>query len=188
LHRLKIFGAFGDIGGIVQVFRQDDVHHAVDHRDIGAGILAQPQSGMTHQVLAAGIDDDQVLIFQASRSFDVGPDDRMVFGGVRADDQNTIRVLQLADGVGHGPGAVGSRQAGYGGGMAEAGAVIHVAGADDRAHHLLHQVVFFVGHPGRSQAAYLFRAVFPLDFREPEGHQIQGLIPGSLPKGAILFN
>ena len=73
---LKIFGAFGHVVGGLEIFFDNDVHDAVNDRDVGARLLAQPEGGMFHQVNAPGVDDDQGLIVIPRRPFDPGPDER----------------------------------------------------------------------------------------------------------------
>ncbi len=142
----------------MQVFLDNDVHQAVDDRDVGTGPLAQPEGGVAHQVDPARVGNDEAFALQAHRPLDAGGDDGMGFRGVGARDQDTIGVLQLGDGIGHRSRAEGGGQTGHRGAVSEAGAVIDVIGAEHRPHELLHQVVFFIGHPGRAPAADLFGA------------------------------
>ena len=159
----------------------------VDQGDIGAGNLAEPEAGMPHQAVAPGVDDDEILIFETRRPLDAGRNHRVIFVGVGADHQDAIGILQFGDGIGHGSGTEGRGQPGHGGAVSEAGAVIHVVGADRGAQQFLHQVIFFVGGPGRTPAANLFGAVFFLHLPEAAGHKIEGLIPGGLLEFAVLL-
>ena len=60
---LEVFRAFGDIGLVVQILLDDEVHQAVDDRDVGAGTLPQPQGGVLHQIDAPGFDNDDGLCY-----------------------------------------------------------------------------------------------------------------------------
>ncbi len=129
---LEVFGALGDVRLVVELFTDDDLHHAVDQGDIGARDLPEPEAGILHQAMAPGVDDDEVFIFETRRPLDAGRNDRVVFVGVGADHQDAIGVFQFGDGIGHRPGTERRGQTGHGGAVSEAGAVIHVVGADRR--------------------------------------------------------
>jgi len=72
----------------------------------------------------------------------------MLLRGIGADDQNAFGIGQLGYGVGHGSAAEGESQGGYGGGMAEPGAVVDVVGLHHQAGELLGQVVLLVAALG----------------------------------------
>ena len=117
---------------------------------------SQRRANFTRSCLP-GVDDDQVFIFQARRPLDAGRNHRMVFVGVGADYQDAIGIFQFGDGIGHSSGTERRGQPGHGGAVSETGAVIDVVGADRGAHQFLHQVIFFVGGPGRSTSRRSFR-------------------------------
>ncbi len=84
----------------------------------------------------------------------------------------------------HGAGAEGSGQAGYGGGVAQAGGVVHVVGAQDGAGEFLDEVVFLVGGLGRGDDGDLFRLV-PGEFG---ADVLQGFVPANLDERAVSFD
>jgi len=72
----------------------------------------------------------------------------MILRGVRANDKNAISVSKFRDRVGHGATAERCGQTGHGGGMSEAGAVVHIVSTQNRPGKLLHQIIIFVGALG----------------------------------------
>jgi hypothetical protein len=94
-----------------------------------------------HQILAPRVNDNEALVLQPGRPLDVSRGHRVIFVGVRANDQDTISLLQLREGIGHRPGAIGGGQTGHRGAVSETGAVIHMIGTYTCAQEFLHEVV-----------------------------------------------
>ena len=92
----------------------------------------------------------------------------------------TVGLDHLGGGVAHGGGAHRLLQRHHRPGMAQAGAVIDVVGAEQGAEHLLQQVVVFVGGFGAAVHRQRLRAIPPVDLHQPVGHVIQRLVPAHL--------
>ena len=66
------------------------MHQAVDQGDIGAGSLAQVQGGKFGDVDPARVGNDQLDAALQDRLADHRAEDRVLFGGVGADDEASL--------------------------------------------------------------------------------------------------
>jgi hypothetical protein len=147
---LEFFGLLVDKGLIVPAVFQDDMHDAVEQGYIGAHPVVDMQVGDFRNMYLARIgDDDFGPVLLGAK--DPGGDQGMGDGGVGADDENAVGLLELLDGVGHRPTSECCGKTCHGGAVSESGAVIDVVGADCRPGEFLQQVVLLVGHLGRGQ-------------------------------------
>ena len=144
------------------------------------------KAGMIGHLDPFGIRNHQPRLALAYHPLDVGADDGVGRRGVGADDEDEIRVIDARDVVGHGPAAQGCLQPGDGGGVAQAGAVIHVVGGKLPAHEFLEQVVVFVGGLGRGEPRQRIAAMLCLDGAKTLGHQGDRLLPAGGDQLAIL--
>ena len=131
----------------------DHVDHPVDQGHIRPRLLLEPEMGKVDEVDPPRIGHDELGPSLPDRRLHLQGNDRMVFRGVGADDEDTVRVPDLSDGVGHGSASKCHRQTGDGGAVSETGAVVDVVRAEGRAGHLLQEVVLLVRALGRDQDA-----------------------------------
>jgi hypothetical protein len=83
---LEPFGRAAMKAGLPSLF-QDDVHQPVDQGDVGARALAQVQRGELGDIDAARVGHDQLDAALQDRLADHGAKDRVLLGGVGADDE-----------------------------------------------------------------------------------------------------
>lgn len=186
LERLKPFHPLGDIALVVPVVSDDLLHDAVEQHHVGAGAMGQVEAGMIGHLDPFRVRYHQPCLALAHYPLDVGTDDGVGRRGIGADDEDEIRVIDARDVVGHGAAAERRLQPGDGGGVAQAGAVIHVVGGKLPAHEFLEQVVVFVGGLGRGEPSQRIAAMLCLDGTKALGHQGDRLLPTGGHQLAIL--
>ena len=76
---------------------------------------------------------------------ELGTGHRVSFRRIGSDDQDTIGMFQVFDGIGSSTGTEGALHAQGGGRVADPGAAVDVVGAHYGPHEFLHQVIFFIG-------------------------------------------
>ena len=113
------------------------------------------------------------------------PDDGMGLGGVGADDEESIYILDLFDGVGHGSGAEGGGESGNRRRVAGGSALVDVVGLPGGAGDLLHQEVLFIGAAAGAQEGDAFRPMLVTDGRKTLTRIPQCLFPGRFPEFAV---
>ena len=106
-----------------------------------------------------------------------GGEHRVGVGGVGADDEHDVGLLDRREVLGAGRGAEGVVQAVAGGGVADPRAGVDVVVAERRPHHLLDDVDLLVGAPRRRDAADRTDAVLLAQPEEPGGDPLDGLLP-----------
>ena len=109
----------------------------------------------------------------------------MVLRRVGSDDDDDVRVLTSGEGRGHGGGADALHQRRHGRRVAKPGAMVHVVGAEARAHELLHEVGLLVGTLGRAVTRQGGAAVPVPYVPETRGRRVQCLLPGGLAEVAV---
>ena len=109
--------------------------------------------------------------------FHLQRDDGVILGGVGAGDDEDIVLDHLGGGVAHRRGAQRLLQRHHRSGVAQARAVIDVVGAEQRAEHLLQQVVVFVGGLGAAVHRQRVRAIAPVNLHQPVGDVDPALHP-----------
>ena len=98
--------------------------------------------GSTNNKLGAVVDNSP---------FDGRADNRMIFRGIGAGDQDHPGFLDFSNGICHRTASEGRSQTGYGSGVSKTGAMIDIVGFENPPDQLLHQIIFFIGGPGRGQ-------------------------------------
>jgi hypothetical protein len=124
-----------------------------------------------------GSTDDHLRAVLLHRFLHLQRNDGMVLAGVRADDHEHIVLDHLRGGIAHGRGADRLLQRNHRPGVTEARAVVHVVGAEQRAPHLLQQVIVFVGCLGAAVDCHRIRAVAPVDLDQLVGSEVEGGVP-----------
>jgi hypothetical protein len=97
---VEILGVGLDVLLIVELIRDDDVEHRIEHRDVGAVLELHHLPGVALERLAARIHHDQ-LGAGFGRLLEEGRGDRVVLGRIGADDDDDVGVLALVEGRGH---------------------------------------------------------------------------------------
>jgi len=69
--------------------------------------------------------------------------------------------------------------------VSEAGAVIHVVGAQELTGQLLEEVIFLVGTLGRGQHSDGIGTVPVFYLQKPAGYQVKGFLPSGFPEAAV---
>ena len=139
---------------------------------------------MAGEADAAVVGDDQARPVSDGIQ-DAAADQGMLFGGVGADDEDDVGLVEAGDGVGHRPGAECFGQSGHGGGVAEAGAVVDVVGAEHRPGKLHQQVILLVGRLGRGGEHDRIGPVPLLHVPQPFNYQIERLVPSGRLQHAV---
>ena len=129
---------------------QDVPHHAVQHRNIGAGPQPDIFGGMRRGARQARIDDDEIRPIELGAFEDMLQRHRMRFRRIAAPDHDGLGVADVVEAVGHRAVAPGIGDAGDRGRMADAGLMIGVVGAPEGA-ELAEQIGAFVGHLGGAE-------------------------------------
>ena len=145
-------------GFIHQALFDDGVDHGVEHGHIGVGLELHDAPGVFAQIGHARIGQHY---FGAAFGgvLDPGGGHRVVGGGVGANDDDDFGMLHIVDLVAHSTRAHTFEQGGDAGGVAQAGAVVHVVGAKAGAHQFLEQVGFLVAAFGRAKTRQRFGTV-----------------------------
>ncbi len=120
------------------------------------------------------------------RALDRGTEDGVVLGDVGAAHEDDVaRLLDFPHRAGGGGGAEGAAHGRHRGGVAEAGAVVHVVGAEGAADHPHEEVVVLVAALGGGEGREGAGAVLPLDPEEFLRREAQRLLPGGLPERVV---
>ncbi len=109
--------------------------------------------------------------------FDVAGRHRVVGGGVGPHDPNRFGVLHVRYGVADRARAQALEQRGHAGGVAQAGAVVHVRAAQHGAYQFLKHVGFFVAAFGAAQAGQGVATVRGAQLVQRLHGRLQGLFP-----------
>src|ERR1700751_4416721 len=136
----------------------------------------------------AQISDYRFLAAQFVGLFHPGSQDRVSFRRIAADDQDEAGVLDVSNRSGVTSVTNRAKQAGGGGGLAIARAIIHVVCADDSARQFLHEVALLIGALRRGDKCERVRPVFGLDLGKAPRHQTEGFLPSRLPKLVAFTN
>ena len=129
---------------------KDVPHHAVEHRNIGAGTQPDIFGGVGRRSRQPRIDDDEIRFVQLSAFQQMLHRNRMCLGRIAAPDQNGLGVADIVEGVGHGAVAPAIGDASDRGRVTDASLVIGIVGAPKRA-ELAEQIGAFVGHLGGAE-------------------------------------
>ena len=119
-----------------QSLGDDHVHQAIEKRDIGARLVAHVIVGVVGQRRPAWVNDNQRGA-ALGRLLEKGGCNRVVFSRVGADHQRHIGIVHIPEDIRHGAGTDGLLHSRDRGGVTQAGAVVHIVGAEHRADELL---------------------------------------------------
>ncbi len=150
---------------IDESFFGDHVAQAVQQGDVGPRLELQMQIGQPRQLGPARIDYDQRHP-APMRLLDARTDDRMGFGRIGPDDHDQPGMVEIFDRIGRRRRPQRLHHAGDGRAVADAGAVIDVIGADDTAHELAEEIIFFVRAAAGGNRRQRIRTMFRLDAGE----------------------
>jgi hypothetical protein len=131
---------------------------------------------MALERLAARIHHDE-LGAALGRLLEKGRGDRMVLGGIGADDDDDVGVLAFVEGCSDRSRPNTFEQSRHRRGMAQPGAMIDIVGAETGAHQLLEQVSLFVGAFGRAEAGQRLRPVAVADFLQTASGAVERFLP-----------
>ena len=109
----------------------------------------------------------------------------MVVIGPGADHDDDLGLRAVGHLVGDRAGADGLQQRGHRGGMAQAGAMVHVVGAEAGAHQLLEQVGLFVAALGAAEPGQCLRSPRVANGAQAGSRHVQGFFPGRLAEIAV---
>ncbi len=165
-----------------QALLDDDAHHGVEERDVGARLDRQPLDRVVGKPDLARVDDVDAGA-SAGRLLELDADDRVRLGGVRADAQHDVGLAEVGDRVRHRSASERCGQTGHRGAVSKTGAVVDVVRADRRAQELLEQVVLLVGALRRGQARYGVGSVLVANAAELLGDERDRFVP-ALPRRA----
>ena len=179
LELVKAAGVFGNKAGVHPAFPQQGVQHAVEQHDIGARLDRQEQVGNAGRIGAARIAEDDLEcgvglfgVFNPAKQDGVGE------RGVRADDENALRMVHV---VVAGRGRVGAQRllvARHGAAHAQARIGVDVVGAQQALGELVEGVIVFGKQLARDIQAHGIRAVRLHDALQGLGGSVQRLFPG----------
>ena len=124
-------GVLVDVVTIDQAFADEDVGDAVEEGDVGARFYGEVDVGHHGGLGDAWVDDDEFAWLGAGRgAIEAVAEDGVVVGDVGADEEDDVGGLHVGVGAGWAVGAEGELVAGDGGGHAEGGVAVVVAGAE----------------------------------------------------------
>ena len=146
-----------------------------DH--VCAGVRTQEEVGALRHLVLAQIDDDEFLAVQFVRPLDARGDYRVRLRRVGADNQHEVRHADVRDGAAVAAVADGAEEAGGGGSLAVARAVVHIVRADDGAGKFLNEVCLLVRTFRGGDQADAVRPVGCFDRREPPRDEAERFRP-----------
>ena len=126
-----------------------------------------------------GIEHEHVGAVDLLAGQDVLQRHRMRFGGIRAHEDDGLRVSDVVVGIGHRAVAPGIGDAGDGGGVADAGLVIDRIGAPERR-EFAEQIAAFIGEFRRAQQVDRVGAGLGADLEHLVADLVDGLVPRDL--------
>ena len=134
LHRsgefFKTFRALPDKLFIIQSLFDNHMRHRGKERHVGARLLGQPERSPVDHLDPPGIHHNELGPVVGDRRLHLQRDNRMGLGRVRAGHKENVAVNDLRGRVAHRRGADRHLQRDHRSCMAQAGAVIHVIGAE----------------------------------------------------------
>ncbi len=161
-------GALADELRVHEVLLEDRVDHRVEERHVHVRRELQHAPGVPGDVGAPRVGDHQ-LRAALHRVLDPGRRHRVIRGGIGADEEDELRPFNIPHRVRYRAGADALQQRRHRGGVAQARAVIHVVGAESRAHQLLEEVGLFIGALGAAETRQRVAAVRVAHLPQPAG-------------------
>ena len=171
--------ALGDEFLVFPAIGEDVVQHAPDHRDVGAAAEADIFGGVRRGAREARVEHEHVGAVDLLAGQDVLQRHRMGFGGIRAHEDDGLRVAHVVVGIRHRAVAPGVGDAGDGGGVADTGLVVDRVGAPERR-ELAEQIAAFVGEFRRAEQVDGIGAGLGADFHHLVADLVDGLVPRDL--------
>ena len=158
---------------------EDVVQHAPDHRDVGAAAEPDIFGGVGRGAGEARIEHEYVGAVDLLAGQNVLQRDGMRFGGIRAHEDDGLRVSDVVVGVGHRAVAPGVGDAGDGGGVADTGLMVDRVGAPERR-ELAEQIAAFVGEFRGAEQIDRIGARLGADFHHLVADLVDRLVPRDL--------
>ena len=145
-HRLEVLGELADVVLVLETLGEDRVHHRVQEPHVRSRTELEMALGELRQPDLARVGDDERRPV-SHRLLDPEREHRVRLGGVRADDEEEARVLDLRDRVGACSSAQRPDQAVKSGSVSGRFARVDGVRADPRARELLDEIVLLVRQP-----------------------------------------
>ena len=123
-----------DVVAVDQAVANQDVRDAVEQRDVGARLDGRWRSAIIAVLVTRGSTTMSLRGLVPGAAIDAVAEDRVVVGDVGADEQDDVGGLHVVVGAGRTVAAEGELVAGDGGGHAERGVAVVVAGAEAELH------------------------------------------------------
>jgi len=176
-----VVGPLAQEGLVAQPLGHHHMQHGVEQGHIGVGLEGQRAPGVATDVGHARVHQHDACA-ALGRVLHPGGSHRVVVGRVRSDDDDQLRMLDVAHRVAHGARAHALKQRRDAGRVAQAGAVVHVVAAKAGAHQLLEQVGLFVAALGRAETGQGLEAELLFECAQRLGGGIQRLFPARFAK------
>ena len=165
---------------VVKRFVHYGAQHAADERRFAAWTGAQPELGEARQFSFALVNHDESGA-RLDRLFDWHGGDILLFGHIRADDQDGGRLLQLPNGVRGGAPAQDLAQR-RGQLRAQVGRYVYIVAAHNRAREFLRHIVVFV----RAARRDYDRVAVVAELLQATRGDVKRVGPGRLGERAVL--
>jgi hypothetical protein len=173
---LHAIGAFGDELLVFPAVFEDMPNDAPDQCDVGTRAHAHKMMRKTRGAGKPRINHDD-LRAQFLRMKDMKHGDRMRLRRVGADEQYRLAVMQVVEGIGHRAKAVGLRDAGDRGGVADARLVIAIVRAPHR-HEFTQQIGLLITMLAGPDPESRVRPCLLPDLQQLVAHLVDRLFPG----------
>ena len=167
-----------DVLPVVEPLGDDHVQQRIEERDVGAGIELEHVGGVALQGLAPGVHHDEGRLL--GRLLEEGGGNRVVLGGIGADDDDDVGVVARGERGGHRTRADAFEQRRDRRRVAQPRTVIDVVGAEALADHLLDEVRLLVRALGGAEAGERRPAGAVADGGKPARGAVERLLPGRL--------
>ncbi len=168
-------GVLVDVGLVDEAVANEDVGDAVEQGDVAAGFDGEMEVGHHGGLGDARVSDDEGTSLVA---FEAVAEDGVVVGDVGSDEEDDVGVLHVRVGAGRAVAAEGEFVSGDGGGHAEGGVAVVVAGAEAELDEFAEGVALFGEElAGANDTEGVF-AVLGLYGAEFFDHGVEGFVPG----------
>src|SRR5438067_4009192 len=174
-----------DEGGVRKPRVDDLAPHRVRQRDVRADLETEPAVSPLRRGGPARVHGEEPR--PAAHPFqDVMEEDRVRLAGVRAPEEDDVRLLDLAVGAGASPSSEHRRQTDDAGRVSGPVTAIDVVRTEDDARQLLRQEVDLVGGPGAAEDADGVRPRRADRALQRRGRQVERLVPSRWTKFVVL--
>ena len=176
-----------DVVAVDQAVADEDVGDAVEQRDVGARLDGEMDVGHHRGLGDARVDDDERAWLVPVVAFEALAEDGVVVGDVGADQQDDVGGLHVGVGAGWAVAAEGELVAGDGGGHAERGVAVVVAGAEAELDELAEGVELLGDELAGADDAERVVAVSSAGLsRKRSTMRVEGFVPGDGHELAVL--